>query len=187
MTDQNAFGAYLRDKRALIATAIIAASFLPFSGAGSNATSLVGIQGQVNAAKQALRLMGGMLGPRGLPSIDDITGGLNLLMILYLIPVSAVVVALMAFAARGTRFWGAVNGIMAIALPIAVPIIAGELFLAALPRELRILIDQQGGGVDFTSFGIGVWVIVALGAAQLLFSFRQEQFVVQSGAALQKN
>lgn len=176
MTGPSPLSAYLNDKRALIATVIIAASFLPFIGAGNSTASLIDIQSQVNVAKQGLRLVGGFLGPDGpgSSSSDGVAGGLNLLLTLYLVPATAAIVILLALTSRGTRLSGVVNGILAVTLPIAVPMIAGVLFLSTLPKELRALLAQRGGGPDFTSFGIGVWVITALGVAQLGFSFRRD-------------
>ena len=169
MEEQNWLGQFLRDRRALVAVVIILACFLPFIGSGNATTSLVGVQGQVNAVNQSLGTLGGaVLSSMGV-STGQIGGALNLLLVLYLIPLSAILVVGLASMSRGTRVWGIVNGAVAIVLPFAVPAIAGAIFEASLPQQLRPLL---GSGASFTSYGIGVWVIVLLGIAQLALSLR---------------
>ncbi len=165
---QNAVSLFLRDRRAVIAVAIVAASFLPLTSSGS----LINVESQVTAGSQAMSSMA-ILG--GSSSLGLVTLGLNLLLTLYLLPVTAVVVVVMAFASRDTRSWGALSGLAALLLPIFIPFVAGQLVLAGLPQEYRVLSGgQQGGGLNLMAFGIGAWALVLLGVAQLCFSVRRD-------------
>jgi hypothetical protein len=173
MPEQSALDLFLRDRRAWVGVAIIAASFLPLFGAGTSTTSLINVQSQVNAASQVMATMGALAGPAGMGSAGQMTGSLNLLLVLYLVPLTAAAVVLMALIARGTRVWGIASGAAAVILPIAVPLVAGSLFMSALPEQLQAIIAQSGGGSGFTSLNIGVWVLALLGAVQLFFSFQR--------------
>lgn len=166
-----------QDKRAIIAVLIFAASFLPFGG-GTGTSSIWGIHGAVTALNQALSL----LAPPGLPgryagnasSIGDIAAALNILLALYLVPLSAIVVVFFALTTGRSRLSAFFNGFISVLLPIGIPLVVGAIVMASLPKELKAMFAQGGGGFDLNSLGLGFWAVILLGGLQLFFSFRRQ-------------
>jgi len=165
----------LQDKRAITAALILAASFLPFVG-GLAPVSIVGIHSSVTAMNQALGLMmrfGSTGRGQGAPPIGDITAALDILLVLYVVPISAIVVLFAALTTGRSRFWAFLNGLMSVALPIVVPLIAVALVTAALPKDIQALFGQSLSGFDLNNVGVGFWAIACLGLLQIFFSFRR--------------
>jgi len=168
--------AIFQDKRAIIAALILAASLFPFT-AGANSASIVGIHGIVAGMNQFLKYVS-PAGPMDRSTyngaIGQISAALNVLLVLYAIPISALFVLFTSFTTGRSKAPSVFNGAVSVALPILVPLITIELIKSSLPQQLSFLSGQFSNGIAFDSLGIGFWMVVILGAFQLFFSIRDE-------------
>jgi hypothetical protein len=164
-----------RDKTLLIAAATLAASLLPFCNYGGVSVSLIGIHGVVSQAQQAMSGLadaGAELNGGGV-STGGLTGSLDLLLLIYLVPISAACTLYFELTAGSGKSWARRSGVLSIVLPLLVPFIAWELFKAFLPEDIRSLMGSGDAGSMGLSSGIGLWAIVLLGAFQTFLSFRR--------------
>ncbi len=160
-----------QNKPLLLAAATLAACLLPFCEYGGMSVSLVGIHGIIATVQPGLSELTDV--GDGNVSVTGLTGSLNLLLLLYLVPVGAAAVIYFELTGKpGTR-WVRVSGLASMALPVLVPLIAWELFKAWFPADVRSLTDSANAGAMGLTSGVGLWAIVLLGAVQTYLSFRR--------------
>jgi len=160
----------------LLAATTLGASLLPFCDYGGMSVSLIGIYGIVTQVQQAMAGLadaGAILGDGGSISGGALTASLNILLLLYLVPVGGAVVIYFELTGRAATHWARLSGLASMVLPLLLPYIAWETFRAFLPDDIRSMIGPADAGSMGLNSGIGLWTIVLLGTAQTVLSFRR--------------
>jgi hypothetical protein len=177
-------GAVFDDWRVLLAGLSFIACLLPYASVALQSYSLFGFVSAAGELLGQFELMRGMTrGLRGANSVD-LTGiqiALNLTYLLYLIPLSAVVLVFCVVTRRPARAVAVAHGALSIFLPLFVAFVLSASLSAMIPREL-----QNMGGIRVGVFGAGAWVLILIGVAQLAGCFgfikKSPRALVRSGS-----
>ncbi len=166
----------------VIAVVTLLGCFMPFISIGTNQASLFGIGNEVGHAVDSLTQMealGRMMNtpatgfgrPQRAQRSVDLSGlrwSLRVAYLLYLVPIATMAVIGLSLLNRKTGVAGFWQGLSALALPILVPTLMSVAIYAQIPPEVKQL---MGGGINVSFLGLGFWVLVLSGLAQLLNRF----------------
>ena len=169
----------------IIAIVTLLGCFMPFISFGGNQASLFGIGTEVGHAVDGLTQMealGRMMNtpatgfgrpqqPQAQRSVDlsGLRWSLRVAYLLYLVPIATVAVICFALLNRKTGVAGLWQGLSALVLPILIPLLMSLAIYAQIPSELKQVLN--GGGIDVSFLGLGFWVLVLSGLAQMLNRF----------------
>lgn len=165
-------GVFLSSWSAILAAATLVACFLPFISAGGQSENLFGVVEMAGTLKTGLSgygmaaaMFGGEVETPGFVGVMKTLLGLYPLF--YLIPIAAIWVLVYAFINKPMRLPTLVSGALTLGLPIVLILLGGMMVVASMPSEMREMMSQGGGGGLEMGLGLGGWLIVILGAAQL--------------------
>ncbi|HZP21288.1 MAG TPA: hypothetical protein VFB16_13910 [Bauldia sp.] len=155
---------FLTDWTILFSFLSLLAIFLPYVSLGFGSVSLLDA---AQATEQVGILAPSIVGPEQDPAA--IVWSLRLVYLLYAIPLLAALTFLVGAIGWNNRrlaFW---HGLLSILLPIAVPLALVILVAVRSGREITTRgLGFSPGDISFFDFaGIGFWVIIAIGVAQL--------------------
>lgn len=164
-------GIFLASWGPILAVATLIFCFFPFISVAGESENLFGVvdkAGEVKAQLGGLGMMGAMLGGEETPAfIGVLKTLLGFYPLFYLIPLAAVWVLVYAFIKKPLRLPNLVHGGLSAGLPILLVIVGGLIVASSLPSEMREMMSRGGG--DGLSFGLGLggWLIILAGAAQI--------------------
>lgn len=171
-TEGGVAGIFLSSWSAILATATLVACFLPFISAAGQSENLFGVVEMAGTVKTGLSGYGmaaAMFG--GEAQAPAFVGVMKTLLglypLFYLIPVAAIWVLVFAFMNKPLRLPTLVSGALTLGLPIVLILLGGLMVVSSMPEEMREMMSQGGGGGLEMGLGLGGWLIVVLGAAQL--------------------
>lgn len=163
---------------AIIALVTLIGCMLPFISFGGQSASLFGVGSEIGRAVDGLTQLenvGRMFGGNSFntrrpavepPSLSGARWTLRIGYLLYLIPILSFAVVAFELLSRPAGRLSMLQGIASIALPIAVPLLLAAAIYAQLPAELRQMTGQLRG-IDISFLGLGFWVMVLSGIAQI--------------------
>lgn len=157
----------LADWRPLLAALSLLACLFPYASFGPQSASLFTLVPQIGDAIDFLKIVRGM--GRAAPDVGGLAFSLRLTYLLWLIPLAAVAVLFCTFTGRPNRQVALLHGAILVAVPIVVAVIVGLAVDATIPMEYRKL--GPNGVFNISLFGVGAWLMVGLGAAQIANHF----------------
>lgn len=108
---------------------------------------------------------------RNAQNVEVLRWSLRIGYLLYLVPVFALWLIVAKVRGKPARNLTLVQGLTSIALPILVPMLFSAAIYAQIPADARQLTQNLGGLFNISFMGIGFWVMVLAGVAQLLARF----------------
>jgi len=178
----SATGRRLSSWTVVFAVVTLLGCFMPFISIGTNQASLFGIGTEVGHAVDGVTQMEALGRMMNTPATGfgrtqqaqrsvDLSGlrwSLRVAYLLYLVPIASMAVIGLALLNRKTGIAGFWQGLSALALPILVPTLMSVAIYAQIPAEVK---QVMGGGINVSFLGLGFWVLVLSGLAQLLNRF----------------
>ena len=164
----NVGAALLADWRPMLAALSLIACLFPYASLGPQSASLLTVVSHMGDAIDALNMVRGM-GGRGGPDFAGLAMALRLTYLLWLIPITAVAVLFCTFTGRPNQKVALIHGAACVVTPIFVAVVVGIAVASSIPPEFRRLAGRNL--FDVGLFGLGAWLIVGLGAAQLAQHF----------------
>ena len=168
----------LGDWTLIIALIVLIGCFLPFLSFGRDSVSLFGVASGVGSViETTIRLenLGALMTSssrfkRPEPTrLSGVRWSLRLAYLLYLVPMLTLLLIALELLRRPSRrclFW---QGVTSVAMPIVVPLLMGFLIYSQLPTNLQQALARSGASAfDIGFMGIGFWVMVLAGIAQIL-------------------
>lgn len=104
-------------------------------------------------------------------NVEALRWTLRIAYLLYLVPVFSIWLIVAKVRGKRARGLALVQGLTSIALPIGVPLLFSAAIYAQMPADARQLTQNFGGLFNVSFMGIGFWVMVLAGVAQLLARF----------------
>lgn len=108
---------------------------------------------------------------RSARNVQTLRWSLRIGYLLYLVPVFALWLIVARMFGKRARRLAVVQGVSSIALPILVPLAFSAAIYAQIPADARQFAQQLGGLFSVSFTGIGFWVMVVAGLAQLFACF----------------
>jgi len=108
---------------------------------------------------------------RNAQNVEVLRWSLRIGYLLYLVPVFALWLIVAKVRGKAARSLTVVQGLTSIALPILVPMLFSAALYAQIPADARQLTQNLGGLFNISFMGLGFWVMVLAGLAQLLARF----------------
>jgi len=105
------------------------------------------------------------------PNVEAFRWTLRLAYLLYLVPIFAIWLIAVRVLGRPARGLTMVQGFVSIALPILVPLLFMAAVYAQIPASDRQTAQNFGSLFNVSFLGLGLWVMVGAGIAQLLGRF----------------
>jgi hypothetical protein len=109
--------------------------------------------------------------PRNAQNVEMLRWSLRIGYLLYLVPVFALWLIVAVVRGKAARSLTVLQGAASIALPILVPLLFSAALYAQIPADARQLTQNLGGLFNISFMGLGFWVMVLAGVAQLLARF----------------
>ncbi|MBX3513288.1 MAG: hypothetical protein KF826_04180 [Xanthobacteraceae bacterium] len=108
---------------------------------------------------------------RNAQNVEGLRWSLRLGYLLYLVPIFALWLIVAKVRGKAARNLTIVQGLTSLALPILVPLLFSAAIYAQIPADARQFTQNLGGLVNVSFLGLGFWVMVLAGLAQLLARF----------------
>jgi hypothetical protein len=173
------------DWAAVFAALALLGCLLPFLTIGggvfnarSESASLLGVGstiGQIIDVTHQMENLGRNFNQRNVQrnaqNAEGLRWSLRIGYLLYLVPVFALWLIVAKVRGKPARSLTLVQGLTSIALPILVPMLFSAAIYTQIPADARQLTQNLGGLFNISFMGIGFWVMVFAGVAQLLARF----------------
>lgn len=104
-------------------------------------------------------------------NVEILRWSLRIGYILYLVPIFALWLIVAKLRGKAARRLTVVQGLLSLVLPIGVPLLFSAAIYAQIPANARQFTQNLGGLFEVNFMGIGFWVMVLAGVAQLLARF----------------
>lgn len=175
----------LADWTVIIALVTLLGCLLPYISFGAGSQSLFGVGLEIGRAidgMNQIESLGRAFAPtRGQaaqqqkpPKQVDMSAArwsLRLGYLLYIIPALSFGVIALGFMQRPLCKIVWLQGLSCILLPVVVPVLLSIAIYAQLPADLKQMMGRTGVRIDISFLGLGFWVIVLSGIAQILNLF----------------